>query len=78
MTHLCRLTTTVGLAGLLVDVNAQALLAHPGHAVEVIPASAPGHWWLQPEHAAIWIVALVTSAVLWALRRGRTVSSEAR
>ncbi len=43
MTHLCRLTTTVGLAGLLVDVNAQALLAHPGHAVEVIPASAPAN-----------------------------------
>lgn len=54
---------TFVLAGLL-TAGAQPALAHPGHAVELVPSSSASHYLLQPEHAMIWLAAVCAAGFL--------------
>lgn len=53
-------------------------LAHPGHLVEVVPASAPSHYLLQPEHAAftLFVVATMAGTALWLRRKADAIQSQ--
>lgn len=46
------------------------VLAHPGHSVDVVPASSPTHYVLQPEHGAgLLAFALLAFLVVRMVRR---------
>lgn len=42
-----------GFATFAGSILAERALAHPGHALEVVSASSPAHYFLQPEHALL-------------------------
>ncbi|RMF45389.1 MAG: hypothetical protein D6753_00220 [Planctomycetota bacterium] len=60
---------TAGLTGFSIAVIGGRAVAHPGHAVEVLPATNPAHWIAQPEHGVYWVMVVVGAAVLARLIR---------
>lgn len=54
------------LVGAMVSVLglASRSLAHPGHPYEVVPADSPAHYWGQPEHAIIFLLAGILFATM--------------